>query len=141
VRSRLGELAGLEQGEFFCWSPSWLRTFKRVRVLPKWTFDALRTPVIGEGVPALEPMKVRLTGDELEALRSAAAGGPGRRSASASAGPKGLEALEEERRRRQSAESGWRQAQQETARLRRELEQQGQALLGLQAALESLLKC
>jgi hypothetical protein len=44
----LGSLAGLERGEAWVWSPSWLRTLKRVRIRARETFDSSRTPVAGE---------------------------------------------------------------------------------------------
>ena len=43
----LEDLPSLEPGEFCCWSPSWLRVFKRVRILPKRTFDGSSTPTLG----------------------------------------------------------------------------------------------
>lgn len=41
-------LPALEPGEFFCWSPSWLRVFRKVKILPKRTFDGSSTPVLGK---------------------------------------------------------------------------------------------
>src|SRR6185369_5007783 len=41
------QLPKLEVGEFLCWSPSWLSTFRKVKVLPKRTFDGSMTPVLG----------------------------------------------------------------------------------------------
>lgn len=40
----LKTLPNLESGEAWVWSPSWLRTFKRVRVRRRWTFDSGATP-------------------------------------------------------------------------------------------------
>lgn len=71
LKTRLDELTTLERGQFFCWSPSWLRTFQKVRILPKWTFDASRTPRIGESSSQVEPPLGRLSTDELETLRAA----------------------------------------------------------------------
>ena len=73
VKAQLEELPRLERGEFFCWSPSWLRLFRKVKVLPKWTFDASRTPVLGDVASAAEPRSERVTGAELAALRAALA--------------------------------------------------------------------
>jgi hypothetical protein len=47
LNSRLDELPTLEAGEFFCWSPSWLRLFQKVRVGKKRTFDGSSTPTLG----------------------------------------------------------------------------------------------
>jgi len=44
----LAELPKLSPGEFFCWSPSWLRVFKRIRIAKKRTFDGSSTPVLGQ---------------------------------------------------------------------------------------------
>lgn len=71
LKTRLDELTTLERGQFFCWSPSWLRTFQKVRILPKWTFDASRTPRIGETSSQVEPPLGRLSTEELAALRAA----------------------------------------------------------------------
>jgi hypothetical protein len=43
-------LPGLSPGEFFCWSPSWLRMFRKVKILPKRTFDGSSTPVLGKAL-------------------------------------------------------------------------------------------
>lgn len=126
VKTQLDELAKLERGEFFCWSPSWLQMFRKVRVLPKWTFDASRTPVLGEGAADVEPRKERLTGDELAALRAALAGAEMPETpAVATAG-----AVKEREFRRQ-AEEGWRKASLEAAQLREQR-------VGLRRALTEL---
>lgn len=39
VEQQLKELPELQPGEFFFWSPSWMKRYQRVHVLPKWTFD------------------------------------------------------------------------------------------------------
>src|SRR3972149_2180455 len=44
VQASLEELPSLTPGEFFLWSPSWLKYFGRVRVAKKWTFDGSSTP-------------------------------------------------------------------------------------------------
>lgn len=74
VKKRLDELAALERGEFFCWSPSWLRTFQRIRVLPKATFDASSTPTIGEASSNVGPPVGRLSAADKAALRAAMKG-------------------------------------------------------------------
>jgi hypothetical protein len=71
LKSRLDELASLERGQFFCWSPSWLRVFLKVRILPKWTFDGSSTPRIGEASSQVEPPLGRLSPAELVALKAA----------------------------------------------------------------------
>jgi uncharacterized protein len=65
-RQLVGELPGLAVGEAYVWSPSWLRTFKRIRLGKKATFDASATPQVGRAAAAagkLSPMDV-------EALRA-----------------------------------------------------------------------
>jgi predicted transcriptional regulator len=74
LKTRLDELAALRRGEFFCWSPSWLRIFQKIQVLPKWTYDASSTPGIGEDSSHVEPPVGRLSGGELDALRIAMQG-------------------------------------------------------------------
>lgn len=49
----LKALPALSPGDFYCWSPSWLRTFRKVRILPKSTFDGSSTPVLGRSVQPL----------------------------------------------------------------------------------------
>jgi hypothetical protein len=46
--SMLDELPKLEQGDAFVWSPSWLKTFKRIHIAKKWTFNASATPEVGK---------------------------------------------------------------------------------------------
>lgn len=48
ARAGLDELPKLAPGEFFCWSPAWLRTFRKVRVAKKRTFDGSSTPTLGK---------------------------------------------------------------------------------------------
>lgn len=61
----LGRLPELETGTAILWSPRWLRVFREVRVLPKWTFDFSRTPdAIASARGALAPI-------DLEGLRAA----------------------------------------------------------------------
>jgi len=51
-RKLVGELTGLASGEGYVWSPSWLRTFKRVQFSTKKTFDASATPEVGKAAKA-----------------------------------------------------------------------------------------
>jgi hypothetical protein len=46
------QLLGLQPGEFYCWSPQWLRFFGKVRIERKATFDASSTPTHGDEVEA-----------------------------------------------------------------------------------------
>lgn len=49
AKSTVGsDMAGLEVGTCFLWSPQWLRILKKVKILPKVTFDASQTPKIGQ---------------------------------------------------------------------------------------------
>lgn len=57
VTAQLKETPALSPGEFFCWSPSWLRVFRKVKILPKRTFDGSRTPTLG--AQALELVKTK----------------------------------------------------------------------------------
>lgn len=68
-RGLIGELPSLEIGEAFVWSPGWLRTFKRVRIEKKATFDASATPTVGHKL--IEPGK--LSPVDIESLQSAMA--------------------------------------------------------------------
>lgn len=64
--SQLDALPSLPIGTAFVWSPGWLRRFDKVKVGPKRTFDASRTPTSAEAVRkagALAPV-------DLDALRS-----------------------------------------------------------------------
>lgn len=61
----VGSLASLHVGEAWFWSPSWLRTFRKVQVRRRETFDSSRTPEAGE-----KPIEPRQLADvDLEALR------------------------------------------------------------------------
>ncbi len=42
------DLAGLEVGNCFLWSPQWLRTLKKIRFRKRKTFDTSKTPIAGE---------------------------------------------------------------------------------------------
>jgi len=134
VKSQLEELPKLGRGEFFCWSPSWLQLFRKVRVLPKWTFDASRTPVLGDVATSAEPRQERITGAELAALREAL-GGPGafpaRGGESARSGSDG---------RLRELEQGRARAEAEAARLRGELAELLQALAVVHEQLGKLVR-
>jgi uncharacterized protein len=39
VDSQIKGLPELQPGEFFFWSPQWLKTYQRIQVLAKWTYD------------------------------------------------------------------------------------------------------
>jgi hypothetical protein len=68
VGTMADELPSLETGESMLWSPSWLRLFKRIKILPKKTFDASATPKVGKKHKA-----TKLKSLNLEHLESAMA--------------------------------------------------------------------
>jgi hypothetical protein len=74
-RKLVGELPGLAVGEAYLWSPSWLRTFSRIHLGRKTTFDASATPQVGRAAAAagkLTPMDVAaLRSDLAEVVASA----------------------------------------------------------------------
>jgi hypothetical protein len=39
VREQLDRLSELAPGQFFLWSPGWLKEYREIRVLSKWTYD------------------------------------------------------------------------------------------------------
>lgn len=47
VRGMVDQLPSLQQGEAFVWSPQWLKTFKRIKIGKRETFDASATPKVG----------------------------------------------------------------------------------------------
>jgi hypothetical protein len=54
------ELPGLPVGEAMVWSPQWLRSFGRYKILPKRTFDASATPTGGhQAAPTLAPVDLQ----------------------------------------------------------------------------------
>lgn len=120
VKAQLDELPRLERGEFFCWSPSWLRLFRKVKILPKWTFDASRTPVLGDEALSAEPRSERVTSAELAALKAALARAAGQRA--------GGEEHEADDVLLREVEQAKDEAEAEVARLRGELEEQRQTL-------------
>jgi len=44
------DLSGLNVGECFLWSPQWLRILKKIKILPKKTFDSSKTPEVGDAI-------------------------------------------------------------------------------------------
>jgi hypothetical protein len=68
VKLDASDLPSLPVGTMYLWSPGWLRTFQKVRVLPKQTFDASATPELGAARHDVELRPV-----DLEALRTALA--------------------------------------------------------------------
>ncbi len=48
VKAELGALSQLEKGHCLLWSPSWLKRLGRVKIARKATYDASRTPEIGD---------------------------------------------------------------------------------------------
>ena len=67
-RKLVGELPGMERGEGYVWSPSWLRIFKRVHFAKKTTFDASATPEVGKATKA-----AKLSDIDVESLRGSMA--------------------------------------------------------------------
>jgi len=130
VKRRIDEAASLEPGEFFCWSPVWLQVFKKVKILPKWTFDGSRTPELGDMPTSVEPRKQRLTGVELEALKSLIAAGTKKEPSEGAEAVDGR--LTEERARRKAAEL-------EAGKLREQLAEQQERLVGVRQRLDELV--
>lgn len=50
------ELPSLPVGTMLLWSPQWLRTFQKVQILPKWTYDASATPELGKRVERVQTL-------------------------------------------------------------------------------------
>jgi hypothetical protein len=48
VRDQLDRLSELEPGQFFLWSPGWLKEYREIRVLEKWTYDGSSTRPLSE---------------------------------------------------------------------------------------------
>lgn len=61
------ELPSLEIGEAYLWSPGWLRTFRKIRIGKRWTFDASATPKLGAKRSTAAPRQ--LDTSELDELR------------------------------------------------------------------------
>jgi hypothetical protein len=66
VEARIDELPKMPTGEAFVYSPSWLKLFRRVRILGKRTYDASATPTVGASARA-----VRLAAVDLVQLQAA----------------------------------------------------------------------
>lgn len=60
VADAVDELPKLSRGEAFVWSPQWLKTFKKIRIGKKWTYDASSTPEFGEAADARQLVPVDL---------------------------------------------------------------------------------
>ncbi len=60
-KAELAELPSLKSGDFYCWSPSWLEIFVKIRAFPKKTFDGSSTPKLGRQSERREivPLDVR----------------------------------------------------------------------------------
>ena len=71
VKEQLADLPSLQPGEAFLWSPQWLQLFDRVRVAPRWTYDASATPRFGDTATVPEPAPLNVPA--LAALLAAAA--------------------------------------------------------------------
>jgi hypothetical protein len=52
----LKSMAGLQKGEMWFWSPSWLRVFEQVRIRKAETFDSSKTPEPDEQLPEPVPL-------------------------------------------------------------------------------------
>lgn len=69
VKAQFAELPTLQPGEFFCWSPSWLKKFEKVRISEKRTFDGSKTPTLGK-----IDLQTKLGAIDVAALRLALVG-------------------------------------------------------------------
>jgi hypothetical protein len=68
LKTMFAEIASLSTGEFFLWSPSWLKVFRKIKVPKKWTYDASSTPTIGSQV--IQASKVATAWkDQLDEIR------------------------------------------------------------------------
>jgi hypothetical protein len=70
LKDRYAEIASLGVGEFYCWSPGWLRVFEKIKCPPKWTYDASSTPKLGKDLLAAKPAMTGLTKEMLEEFRA-----------------------------------------------------------------------
>lgn len=52
----LDSLASLQRGEAWIWSPSWLRTLKKVQIRQRETYDSSKTPEVGAAAPKLRTL-------------------------------------------------------------------------------------
>lgn len=71
-KSTVGEdLSGLSVGTCFLWSPQWLRLLKKIKILPKKTFDASETPKVGQGIAKarhLAPVDLEKIKEDMESV-------------------------------------------------------------------------
>ena len=71
-KSTVGEdLSGLSVGTCFLWSPQWLRILKKIKILPKKTFDASETPKVGQGIVKarhLAPVDLEKIKEDMESV-------------------------------------------------------------------------
>lgn len=65
----MDSIASLGQGEAWFWSPTFLKTIKRVQIRRRTTFDSSRTPEVGEILPTVAFAKIDLAklGAEIQA--------------------------------------------------------------------------
>lgn len=66
----LKSLAGLQKGEMWFWSPSWLQVFERVRIRKAETFDSSKTPEPDEEIPEPRPLSERAKASLEKAMAS-----------------------------------------------------------------------
>lgn len=57
-RKIIGLLPGLQRGEGYVWSPSWLRIFKKVKFNKKTTLDTSATPELGKATKVAKISKI-----------------------------------------------------------------------------------
>ena len=66
----IGSLAGLQKGDAWLWSPSWLNVFRRVRARTRETFNSSATPEVGKKVivpKRLAPVDIAALGEKIKA--------------------------------------------------------------------------
>jgi hypothetical protein len=68
IEDLVDELPGLQKGDAFFWSPSWLKVTKKVHIAEKRTFNASSTPEMGDKVAAAPKELAQV---DLEAIRVA----------------------------------------------------------------------
>jgi hypothetical protein len=68
-KNLVDELPSLPVGTMYVWSPQWLRTLQKIKVLPKKTHDASATPRVGESskVRELKPLNLDDLKDQMAA--------------------------------------------------------------------------
>ncbi len=105
TQADLKQLPSLEVGEFFCWSPSWLRRFERVRILKTVTYDGSKTPQLFKGGRLVPQERAPIDVAALRALMAPKAA-PAPETAETSDDPKVLrKRIAELQRQLQGAES------------------------------------